>query len=479
MESSFNQSWQKLIRRYIYTLVVLILLLVVISAGYAYWINSKKEWGETVAYQYHSTSSTYYLNAMEELRHLQNDMNHTLLLQSSRPLPKQIEVKLLHYSETSLLNLVRQHIKSGVSLHEKFPNKQFNGLILRLEQQLLIFNENFYSYRKTIKLNSELPTNIDGLLLTLKQLIRLHTVTREDILLELANQTKKQNQFFFLLGLSFLFTSMFIVWRTVKSVNRVVIENEIAFSVIIDELEKTKKRTEKINLSLEDKNSELERFTYTVSHDLKSPLVTVKGFIGLLIRDIKEGNEERINNDLAKIAAASDKMGVLLNDLLELSRVGRVINKPQTIRLTELFEEARSLVEGQMSEAGATVSIENNMPSIYADRHRMIEVAQNLLDNAIKFRAKGVNPIIDVSAEVVDGQVHCSVKDNGIGINPKYHNKVFGLFDRLDLSFDGTGVGLALVKRIVEVHNGTVMFDSEGEGLGCTFRFALPEIHTE
>ena len=114
------------------------------------------------------------------------------------------------------------------------------------------------------------------------------------------------------------------------------------------------------------------------------------------------------------------------------------------------------------------------MPSVYGDRLRLLEVYQNLIDNAVKFMGDQTSPRIEIGAQQHDGEVVCFVRDNGIGIASEYHEKVFGLFERLDTVIDGTGIGLALVKRIVEVHGGRIWVESEGEGRGTTFWFTLP-----
>lgn len=244
-------------------------------------------------------------------------------------------------------------------------------------------------------------------------------------------------------------------------------------------LESDAKIREGLIRELEHKNNELERFTYTVSHDLKSPLVTVKGFIGLLRQDIKLGNQERIERDIMQISNAADKMASLLEDLLELSRIGRMSAEPQLIPLTDLFEEVVTLLQGQIMQTNATISIQSGMPSVLADRQRLFEVAQNLLDNALKFHIQGQVPQISVSAIEEKGKITCCVKDRGIGVDPKYQDRIFGLFDRIDQNIKGNGVGLALVKRIIEVHNGSIFVKSEGEGLGAEFCFSLPVVHQE
>ena len=114
------------------------------------------------------------------------------------------------------------------------------------------------------------------------------------------------------------------------------------------------------------------------------------------------------------------------------------------------------------------------MPSVTGDAGRLVEVFQNLIDNANKFMGEQVEPRIEIGAVLENEMVHCHVCDNGIGIDSEYHGRVFDLFDRLDAKVEGTGVGLALVKRIVEVHGGTIWVESEGEGEGSCFHFTLP-----
>lgn len=241
-----------------------------------------------------------------------------------------------------------------------------------------------------------------------------------------------------------------------------------------DDLDRSALAREQLIEELETKNAELERFTYTVSHDLKSPLVTIKGFIGLLKQDIAKGDHERVQRDLDQIAFASDNMSALLEDLLELSRVGRVKNHFETVDLNELFEHVQQLLQGKISQTHATIDCQQNMPSVFADRKRILEVVQNLLENAMKFRQPDIAPEITVSARHEGDQVHCCIQDNGIGIEADYHELIFGLFERLDPDIEGTGIGLALVKRIIDVHKGTLCIQSAGKNAGTLFCFSLP-----
>jgi PAS domain S-box-containing protein len=229
---------------------------------------------------------------------------------------------------------------------------------------------------------------------------------------------------------------------------------------------------EKLVFELERKNEELERFTYTASHDLKSPLITIRGFLGYIEQDARAGNFERLQSDMQRISDATDKMHRLLNELLDLSRVGRTVNKAEDVPFVEIVQDALGRVEGQLKEKQVTVKLGSEFPIVHVDRERFVEVLQNLIDNAVKFMGNQGKPEIEIDTKVKNGQTLFFVKDNGVGIRKEFHEKVFGLFDKLDSESDGTGVGLALVKRIIEVQGGKIWIESE-EGKGSTFFFTL------
>jgi PAS domain S-box-containing protein len=225
---------------------------------------------------------------------------------------------------------------------------------------------------------------------------------------------------------------------------------------------------------LENKNAELERFTYTVSHDLKSPLVTIGGFLGFLEDDIRKGDQPRLQATIHRLNEAVMKMRRLMDELLELSRVGRLAKPSVEISLGDLAREAVELAQGQLMARQVDVRIEADLPVVFVDRTRMVEVLQNLIVNAIKFMGSQEQPLIEIGSQSRNGQNAFFVRDNGIGIAPEYHQKIFGLFDKLDSATEGTGIGLALVKRIVEVHGGKIWVESE-VGKGATFFFTLAE----
>jgi signal transduction histidine kinase len=224
---------------------------------------------------------------------------------------------------------------------------------------------------------------------------------------------------------------------------------------------------------LEAKNAELERFTYTVSHDLKTPLVTIGGFLGLLEQDALSGNTQRLRADLRRIGEATEKMRRLLEELLRLSRAGRQISTVEALSLDTLVAEARSLLD--LTTRNAQIVVEPGLPRVVGDRGRLVEVFQNLLENALKYSGNRDEPTIVIGSEGLDesGRVRIFVRDDGIGIPAEFHSRVFDLFEKLDPASPGTGVGLALVRRIVEAHGGSVTVRSEGKGQGTTFVLSL------
>ena len=225
---------------------------------------------------------------------------------------------------------------------------------------------------------------------------------------------------------------------------------------------------------LEAQRVELERFTYTVSHDLKSPLITIMGFLGMLKKDAEDGNIERLQSDINRISAAAAKMGNLLEDLLNLSRIGRIANEPVDVALDKLAHEVAESLHGSITEGGVSLEIESGMPIVRGDHIRLHEVLQNLIENAIKFMGDQTHPSIKIGSRINKGETICYVRDNGQGIAPVYADKIFGLFEQLDGHTDGTGIGLALVKRIIEYHGGRVWVESEGLGCGSEFCFSIP-----
>jgi PAS domain S-box-containing protein len=225
---------------------------------------------------------------------------------------------------------------------------------------------------------------------------------------------------------------------------------------------------------LSEKNSELERFTYTVSHDLKSPLVTVKTYLGYLEQDLLAPNAERVKQDVTYMHTAADKMDHLLDELLNLARVGRRSNPSVRVTFQELAREAVGLVAGHISTSRVEVQVADAVVVLECDRSRLVEIWQNLLENACKFMGDQLKPRIEIGVERRGGETVFFVRDNGVGIEPRYQEKVFSLFEKLNPKIEGTGMGLALVKRVVELYKGRIWVESDGPGRGANFLFTLP-----
>jgi signal transduction histidine kinase len=212
-----------------------------------------------------------------------------------------------------------------------------------------------------------------------------------------------------------------------------------------------------------------------VSPDLTRPLVTIRGFAGLAVDDLAKRDVERVRHDLERILAASEKMEHLLQDLLELSRIGRVANPAEDVPFGTVAQEAVELVRGTLDRGGAEVEIAKDLPVVRADRRRLLEVLQNLVENAAKFTTGCPSARIEIGVRSGSGEPVFYVRDNGRGIEARFLERVFELFEKLEAGSAGTGVGLALVRRIVEAHGGRAWAESEGPGRGATFCFTLPQ----
>ena len=244
------------------------------------------------------------------------------------------------------------------------------------------------------------------------------------------------------------------------------------FATVFEDITEQKR----IEQEIKQKNEELTRFIYTISHDLKSPLVTIQAFTSYLTEDIAGGDKEAQNRDINYVQNAADKMGKLLDELLELSRIGRKEKAKSEISLKTIVESATDLVAGRINKNRIKVIFTGPEVMLYGHAQRFIQLYQNLIDNAAKFMGDQPEPLIEIGSfqdKDKNNAVILFVRDNGSGIDPRYRHKVFSLFEKLDNSTEGTGIGLALVRRITEVHGGSVWFVSEGEGKGTTFYFTL------
>jgi PAS domain S-box-containing protein len=228
---------------------------------------------------------------------------------------------------------------------------------------------------------------------------------------------------------------------------------------------------------LEAKNVELERFTHSLSHDLKSPLITIRGFVDYLLADVRADRRDRLHEDASRVADAAGRMQRMLDHLVELSRAGRPVDLTGPVALAEVVGEALQLVEERRAGSRVRVEVARGLPVVLGDRARLVQVFQNLLDNAIKFSAGREGALVRVEAgPPAGGEVTIVVRDNGVGIDPAHQERVFGPFEKLDPHGEGAGIGLALVRRIVDALGGGTWVQSRGRGLGCELWVRLPGV---
>lgn len=226
---------------------------------------------------------------------------------------------------------------------------------------------------------------------------------------------------------------------------------------------------------LEKKTKELKSFVYTVSHDLRTPLISLEGFADILAEEYGDELGEEGKHYLERIHANVDKIDSFLDDLLQLSRIGRKEPPKEEVDLKEIAREVTEDLRSRLEEKGIKVETEDDLPTFYFERKRMYQIFSNFISNACKYMGEQENPRIGVGGEDKDGKWVIWVEDNGIGIEEDQKEKIFEVFQRENrVEEEGTGVGLAITKRIVETHDGKIWVESE-KGEGSTFYIEFPK----
>ncbi len=224
---------------------------------------------------------------------------------------------------------------------------------------------------------------------------------------------------------------------------------------------------------LQDAVRELEAFTYSVSHDLRTHLVTMGGFASILWSDYRESLDEKGQEFLRRIVDAGRRMDEFVQDLLGYSRVTRQALRPARVELSDVVQEALAALEGTVKDRDAVVQMEGTLPAVQADRTLVGRVVENLLSNAVKFVPADRTPEVRMRAETANERVRFEIEDNGVGIPRDQVERAFRAFERLEPgNFSGTGVGLTIVQKGVERMGGTVGVDST-PGEGSTFWIEL------
>jgi PAS domain S-box-containing protein len=225
---------------------------------------------------------------------------------------------------------------------------------------------------------------------------------------------------------------------------------------------------------VERSNAELEQFAYVASHDLQEPLRMVASYCQLLQRRYKDKLDEAANEFIGFAVEGASRMQRLINDLLAYSRIGRKGGDPMPLEFSDSVKTALANLEGAIADSGAEIEV-GPMPRLVGVPMQLAQLMQNLIGNAIKFRRAEVLPVISVSAIEEDGAWHIAVADNGIGIEPQYLERVFLIFQRLHErnKYPGTGIGLAIAKKVIEYHGGRIWIEST-PNRGSRFHFTLP-----
>ncbi len=235
------------------------------------------------------------------------------------------------------------------------------------------------------------------------------------------------------------------------------------------------RQLERANEELERKNTELDHFTYFASHDLQEPLRKLTAFSSMLRQDLANGLPDRADKDLDFIMDAARRMQKLVQDLLALSRSGRVAMRREKISLHHCAAQAIEALAMRIKESGAQIT-RDDLPEVWGDQTMLTQLYQNLLANALKFTG-GNRPMIRLTAERIDGQLILGVKDRGIGVEPKYAEQIFAPFKRLHgrAEYEGTGIGLAICAKTIERHGGRIWVESK-TGKGAHFKFTIGKI---
>jgi light-regulated signal transduction histidine kinase (bacteriophytochrome) len=255
------------------------------------------------------------------------------------------------------------------------------------------------------------------------------------------------------------------------------IEENVIFSAFIHDISeriRAKEELERTAEELKRSNEELEQFAYIASHDLQEPLRMVTSYTQLLERRYAAQLDDAAREFIGYAVDGARRMQEFITGLLRYSRVGTETRVAEDVDLQEAFETVRANLRIAIEESGAAVEA-RGLPVVKGDARQLTQLFQNLIANGLKFRKPGQAPHIEVWAEREGDSWKVAVKDNGIGLDPQFSERVFTIFQRLHTrdEYEGTGLGLAICKKIVERHGGRIWFEST-EGEGATFFFTLP-----
>ena len=250
----------------------------------------------------------------------------------------------------------------------------------------------------------------------------------------------------------------------------------IGFESDVTELKLAQEALARKAQELSRANAELEDFADSVSHDLKEPLRAIEAFSAFLAEDYSDKLDEEGRRYISVVRENAVRMRDLIEDLLRLSRMGRVQHERTTVSAGALVEDVCRDLAFALEEKNVDLRVQPGLPAISCDEVHMKQVFKNLISNAIKFNDKP-QPVVEVTCRDDNGAYTFSIRDNGIGIDQQYHDKIFKIFQRLNRREDykDTGVGLTICKKVVEAHGGTIWVEGSRPGEGTTFSFAIPK----
>lgn len=242
------------------------------------------------------------------------------------------------------------------------------------------------------------------------------------------------------------------------------------------ELEKKNELLLNTTDELERKNNELNKLTFTITNDLLSPILSIKGFIDMIREHIAANKIDEVIKNTELINNTTEKMHILIENLSDLIKIGTEKLSIKKLSVESLVKEELEVLRGKYDIDACTITIEPNMPDIIADRSRMMQVIEQLLDNAFKFMGAQKHPEITIGCKKEGKRNIYFVRDNGIGIAPGYPDFIFNLFYRIDQQKTGSGIGLSIASKIIEEHYGKLWAESDGEGCGSTFYFTINDL---
>jgi signal transduction histidine kinase len=256
---------------------------------------------------------------------------------------------------------------------------------------------------------------------------------------------------------------------------------ESRHSVLEREVERRTRELNEKNVELEQKKAEVENFIHIVSHDLKAPIVSIQGFATILKEELGPALQGAGEDCFNRIVANAKQMNMFILDLLEFSRVGRIEEDKEIIDPKDTIQEVLAILQPEISKKKIKIEITGDSPKLLGSKKRFEQVVSNLIGNAVKYIGTPAEPRIDIGCSGPEnGFCTIRVKDNGIGIKKEYHEKIFQMFQRVPnrLKVEGSGIGLSIVKKIVDLNGGVVTVESE-EGKGSSFSFSWPEAESD